>query len=62
VRLRFVQDEVLRVLFQTEILFHYATKVQCFAGYQNAAITILLHSSKVEYFLLRRMKIQMCIK
>jgi hypothetical protein len=46
--LRFVQDEVLRVLFQTETVFHYAMNIQCFAGYQIVAITILLYSSKVE--------------
>jgi hypothetical protein len=35
--LRFVKDEVLSVLFQRKILFHYAVKVHCFAVYQNEA-------------------------
>jgi hypothetical protein len=61
-RLIFIQD-VLRVLFQRKLLFHYDMKVHCFAGCQNVTtITILLQGGEIEYLLLWRVQFEMRIK
>jgi hypothetical protein len=60
--LRFIQDEVLSVMFQRKILFHNAMKVRSFASYQKVAMTSLLPAHEVEYLLLRRAQFEMRIE
>jgi hypothetical protein len=50
--LRFM-SEVLSVLFQRKISFHYAMKVHCFAGYREGAMTKSSADARSRIFLVK---------